>query len=98
MFPLIVLATLTAFSSNVDPKTICESARAASAGDDQPTAFSGCIRDEQQARDELKRSWARYSVASRATCAEPQGEMMSYVEVLTCLQMQNGAKFGTEKQ
>jgi hypothetical protein len=45
--------------------------------------------------NELRRKWARYPIKARATCAAPDGISISYVELQTCLEMQQGGSFDT---
>ena len=96
MTPLIFLAALAAATNaipNVEPQKICQDARAAAATEDQNTAYDACIRDEQAARDQLRKNWARYPASARSTCSGQEAVLPSYVEVLTCIEMQSGANF-----
>jgi hypothetical protein len=97
MNPLIVLVAVAGFSASTDPAKICQGARAAAAASDQANAYESCIHDETSARDELKKKWSQFSANARATCAEPPGVQESYVEMLTCLEMQSGSNFGLAK-
>jgi hypothetical protein len=45
------------------------------------------VRDEQAARDQLKKEWRQFSATARGTCAETPGIAFSYTELLTCLEM-----------
>jgi hypothetical protein len=53
-----------------------------------------CLRDEQQARDTLKREWDSYNSDDRAHCVRltTLGGPPSYVELLTCLQVAKDAR------
>jgi hypothetical protein len=95
MTPLVILIALTASVPNVEPQKICQSARMAALPEDQSSAYDSCVRDEQAAREQLQKRWAQFSTAARSTCAEPAASMTSYVEMLTCLEMQSGVDFGT---
>jgi hypothetical protein len=97
MNPLLVLAAAAAFSSNSDPQAICRSARTAALPEDRAGAYQSCVHDETTARDQLKQKWSQFSASARATCAEPPGVKTSYVEMLTCLEMQSGSSFATGK-
>jgi hypothetical protein len=102
MTPLIFLAALaasTAAMPTTDLQKICQNARAAAASEDQKTAYDACVRDEQAARDQLRKNWDHFPANARATCTGPEAVSPSYVEVLTCLEMQSGADFsgGTPK-
>jgi hypothetical protein len=68
----------------------CRTAQALTAEDRDPV--QGCMRDEADAERQLQAIWSGASAAHRQTCAaETQvAGPPSYVEVLTCLQMQQG--------
>jgi hypothetical protein len=75
----------------VSIESICHGAQAAALPESKAAAYQACVHDERTAFDELRRKWARYSVQSRMTCAEPSaGVAISYVELQTCLDMQSG--------
>lgn len=98
MTPVVILMLLAASVPNADPKKICQNARTAALPEDKASAYDSCVHDEQAARDQLQQKWSKFSASARATCAEPQASMMSYVEMLTCLEMQSGSDFTTGKQ
>ena len=92
-------AVLAAVSMpTTDPRSICESARSAALEGDKASAYQSCLHDEQAARDQLRRRWSQFSGAARSDCAEPESVSISYVEVLTCLEMQNGGRFGARAE
>ncbi|MGA2043287.1 MAG: hypothetical protein ABSG83_07915 [Roseiarcus sp.] len=93
MIPVLVLAALAAFPPTTDPQRICQSARDAALPEERAGAFQSCVNDEASARDELKRRWTTFSAEARTTCAEPKGLEASYVEMLTCLEMESGSNF-----
>ena len=70
----------------------CKIDAAATAGIsvDQPTA--NCMRDEQQALQQLGSQWSSFPAQSRASCSSEEkiGDSPSYVSLLTCLQMSKG--------
>jgi hypothetical protein len=94
---LIFLIAMAVSVPNVDPQKICQNAKTAALPEDKSSAYDSCVHDEQAAREQLRQKWAQFSTSARATCAEPQASMTSYVEMLTCLEMQSGADFGTAK-
>ena len=95
MTPVLIVMLLAASVPNVDPQKICQNARTAALPEDKESAFDSCVHDEQAAREQLQQKWGKFSANARATCAEPQASMTSYVEMLTCLEMQSGADFTT---
>jgi hypothetical protein len=98
MNPVFFLVALAASAPNVDLQRICQGARSAALPEDRASAFDSCMHDEQAARDQLQQKWTQFPSAARDTCALPQAVMTSYVEMLTCLEMQNGGDFGAGKQ
>ena len=59
-----------------------------------PGSFEACMKDEQNARARLAASWDRFTGMQRDNCvqAENAGGSPSYVELLTCLQVAQGAQ------
>jgi hypothetical protein len=56
--------------------------------------FRACVAAQRAARRNLQRSWRRYSASQKTSCvAEAAGiaGVASYVELLTCLQLDRGA-------
>jgi hypothetical protein len=93
MFAIFLLAALGASIPQADVKEICRSATVDSLPEDRANAARGCIGDETSARDQLKREWGRFTAADRSNCAQTPGMKFSYVELLTCLEMQRGGSF-----
>jgi hypothetical protein len=94
MIAAIVLIALSTSMPTTNLDSMCQSAKAAALpGQDQASAFQSCVQDEKAARDELQQKWSRFSANARETCAEPKGVTFSYVELLTCLEMQPGSEF-----
>jgi hypothetical protein len=92
MASVIFLMTLELAVPTTNLDSVCQSAKvAALPGQDQANAFQSCLQDEKPARDELQQKWGHFSVNARETCAEPPGITFSYVELLTCLEMQSGS-------
>lgn len=72
----------------LDVKGSCSDAQKFSTGDDKNTAYKGCIQDEENAKSELSKRWSSFKVKDRTTCVEQaRFPSPSYVEVLTCLEM-----------
>jgi hypothetical protein len=57
-------------------------------------SFEACMSDEQDARKQLASQWEQFGAASRANCTQTEttGGTPSYVELLTCLQMERAAR------
>ncbi|HTV32333.1 MAG TPA: hypothetical protein VME69_04415 [Methylocella sp.] len=62
------------------------------AGSDKDLAYRGCLKDENDAKAELKRKWSHFKAQDRRDCvAQGANPMPSYVEILTCLEMSQEA-------
>lgn len=73
-------------------KGSCSDAQKFSTGDDKNLAFKGCMQDEMNAKDQLAKRWASFKPKDRQDCVEQaRAPSPSYVEVLTCLEMDSGA-------
>jgi hypothetical protein len=92
----ILASTLVlAAASGVPPKVNIEATCRASEieikklfGDDTTVTTSGCLMQENAALDELVKTWATFTPADKTLCVQPRSYMPSYVEWLTCLEMQ----------
>src|SRR5579872_722962 len=91
MTPLLVMTALAGAPPTMDLSTICRSEQLGVAADRQARVLQDCLHDEQTARDELRQKWRQYPVATRTTCAELGQLVMSYVEVLVCIEIKNSA-------
>ena len=47
-----------------------------------------CLSSEQTAREQLTKQWATFSSAEKAQCVQPSVYLPSYIEWLTCLEME----------
>jgi len=65
----------------------CKAEMAGNAGIGE--TMESCLRDEQQARDELAPQWSSYASADKAACIRETSAdgLPSYVELQTCLEM-----------
>ena len=95
MLTMLLLAALGTSVPQADVNKICQSAQVDSLPEDRVSALRGCVGDETQARDQLRRDWGHYSTADKGNCVETPGMQFSYVELLTCLEMQRGGNFGS---
>jgi hypothetical protein len=53
-----------------------------------------CMRDENDARDQLRKQWSGYPASDKSRCIAltSDGGVPSYVELLTCLEMAKQAR------
>ena len=54
--------------------------------------FKSCLDDENAAREQLDRNWAKFPASDRSRCIHPNEFLPSYVEWLTCLEMTRDVK------
>jgi hypothetical protein len=50
--------------------------------------FESCMNSEKEAREQIVKNWQNYSAGARQRCVNTTGYMPSYVEWLTCLEME----------
>jgi hypothetical protein len=98
MTPAIFLIALAATIPTADPHATCQNAQLGAMGGDQKSAYDSCVRDELAARDQIRQKWSKFSADARDTCSSPGAVSVSYVEVLTCLEMESGADFSGAAQ
>ncbi|WGD55011.1 hypothetical protein QA641_14515 [Bradyrhizobium sp. CB1650] len=62
---------------------------------DLPQSVENCMRDEDAARQQLSAIWSNYSASVRDRCAAEATLLGtgSYVDLLTCMQMNDPATF-----
>ena len=60
---------------------------------------SSCAKDENDAKDQLAKSWSGFSASAKKSCIGEStvGGDQSYVELLTCLEMSSGGQFSTKQ-
>jgi hypothetical protein len=56
-------------------------------GPESGSNLENCLKEQQEARQEMINSWAKYPPDDRQKCINPTGFLPSYVEWLTCLEM-----------
>ena len=91
--PIIILTSLhpTPIADAVPNFDIARECRfeASSKGD-----LESCMTDETQARKQLQTEWAQFTPSARTQCNQEAdtGGTVSYVELLTCLEMERDVK------
>jgi hypothetical protein len=96
IFPLMLGAGLVMPVAEAVPTfKIEQSCKAATTIDQQEKlavaqSYNACIRDENEARQELVKGWASFPPAIRTRCIQEAsiGGIDSYVDALTCMQIQ----------
>jgi hypothetical protein len=75
----------------VDIATTCrtsEKALIATFGTDTQQNFASCMASENGAREQIIKNWQNFPARGRQRCVDTTGYMPSYVEWLTCLEME----------
>jgi hypothetical protein len=90
----IALHLATASGDNVptfDVRASCNAAAIAQINGAEGT--QACMADEQNAHDQLLKTWAEFDIADRYTCVSTMMDFEpTYTELLTCLEMANDAR------
>jgi len=79
----------------VDIATTCrESERAITSifGPGVQQTFDSCMKQESEARGQIVKNWRSYPAGGRQRCVNTTGYMPSYVEWLTCLEMEQSVE------
>ena len=91
--PIAILTTLSPIPvSETVPKF--DIAKACRLENESSKAFDRCSRDEADALQQLQTEWQQFADADRNTCFSEAtiGGFVSYVELLTCLEMTRGVR------
>ena len=93
--PLVVGTQLFMVAANEPPKvdiaTTCRTSEREITklfGSSTMLTYEGCMRQQNDAYEQIEKNWATYPAADRAHCAQARAYMPSYVEWLTCFEMQ----------
>lgn len=78
-----------------DVKATCASARQFSEDFTKNDDYKSCAADEMRARRKLAKIWSNYTARQKRECLEP-GPDKSYVETLTCLQLNSNGGQGSD--
>jgi hypothetical protein len=100
LFCLIVAAPdiASAASANVptvDIATTCRTSEKAITsifGPGNLATFDSCMKQENDARAEILKNWRNFPAGGRQRCINTTGYMPSYVEWLTCLEMEQSVE------
>ena len=98
---LVFLLAFASYVPTIDVHHSCRGAESVALPADRAGAHQRCVRDELTAREELSTIWRRTPIGSRQMCTDvATGTSPSYVELLTCLEMQAGgdARVNTQTQ
>jgi hypothetical protein len=84
-------AALASSPPTLDVKATCRRAQPLSGA--EKSAYQSCMNDELEAQKELAKTWSTFRPGAQATCLQETkiGNAPSYVELLTCLQLDQQA-------
>ena len=93
--PILAATLVTAAESGRPPKVDIQATCRASEneikkllGNDSTVTFGGCLNQENSAFEQLVKDWATYPAADKTQCVQQHAYMPSYVEWVTCLEIQ----------
>jgi len=78
----------------IDVQKTCQAAAGVLTGTTTQNDVEICMSSEQKAREQIIRDWAQYAPADRTRCVQAGAKVYlpSYVEWLTCLEMETAVK------
>jgi len=84
---------------SIDIQRMCRASASAmvSVSGDSTNDYQSCLSDEQAARDQLAKDWAAFPARDRSFCALPTEYLPSYIEWLTCFEMERGREKDTDR-
>ncbi|SDR63110.1 hypothetical protein SAMN05444161_0774 [Rhizobiales bacterium GAS191] len=84
-------AALAGSPPKLDVQATCRRAQPLSGA--EKSAYQGCLNDETEAQKELIKTWSSFKAGPQSTCVQETkiGGAPSYVELLTCLQLDKQA-------
>src|ERR1700738_1625454 len=84
-------AALASSPPTLDVKATCRRAQPLSRA--EKSAYQSCMKHELEAQKELAKTWSTFRPGAQATCLQETkiGNAPSYVELLTCLQLDQQA-------
>jgi hypothetical protein len=92
--PLVLGAQILMVAASDPPRIDAEATCRASEreitklfGDQTMITFDACMKQESDALERLQKQWTTYSASAKEHCVQPKSYMPSYVEWVTCLDM-----------
>ena len=81
----------------VDIKKTCRAAATAMVSLGSPGSGSAsdeeiCLKAENEARERMIKDWSSYQASDRKDCVQPKGYLPSYIEWLTCFEMNKNVR------
>jgi len=85
-----ILMTASSGPPTIDANATCRASEkdlVATFGSSVKDVTAQCVKQEHDALEKIKKDWATYPAAARELCVQPRVYSPSYVEWLTCLEM-----------
>ena len=84
----------------IDIQKTCRAAASVTSGTTIQRDIDICVSSEQKAREQMVKDWSQYAAGDKARCVQagPKVYLPSYVEWLTCLEMETAVKKMREEQ
>jgi hypothetical protein len=76
----------------IDIKATCRTAAGVSGSLPTKETAEACIKSEQDARGQIAKQWVEFTATDRERCITPKVYLPSYVEWLTCLEMERDVR------
>src|SRR5262245_18241024 len=78
----------------IDVQKTCRAAASVTSSVTTQRDIDICVSSEQKAREQMVKDWSQYAGADKARCVQagPRVYLPSYVEWLTCLEMETAVK------
>ena len=78
----------------IDVQKTCRAAASVTSGTSTQRDVEICVSSEQKAREQMVKDWSQYAAGDKARCVQagPKVYLPSYVEWLTCLEMETAVK------
>jgi hypothetical protein len=90
----LVMAAAADGLPTIDIQKTCQAAAVVTAGPSAQTDINICMSSEEKAREQMVKDWAQYAAADKTRCVQagPKVYLPSYIEWLTCLEMETAVK------
>jgi hypothetical protein len=76
----------------IDIRNTCRTSSDLSGPTPDKTVYEACLNSEQTAREAIVKQWKQFPDIERASCIRPGVYLPSYVEWLTCLELQRDVR------
>jgi len=61
-------------------------------GDKTMATFESCMKQQDDAFEQIKKDWSTFTASERQHCFQPNVRLPSYVEWLTCLEIERNVR------